>query len=102
MLDHHFLVVGHTPVVYKSFTASNNFVSSSACTCVQKVPSLHLFVFFCPGTPSHDETNKEDIVCIVRTINKKTCANDPFKICTTSSELTSDPITTVFTDRGKS
>ena len=44
------------------------------------------------------EINKQEILCIVRTVNKTNCANDPFNIRKISSEKISDPITTIFTD----
>ena len=44
------------------------------------------------------EMNREEIFCIVRTVNKTNCANDPFKIRRISSEIISDQITTIFTD----
>ena len=44
------------------------------------------------------EMKKEEILCIVRTVNKTNCANDPSNIRKMSSEVISDPITTIFTD----
>ena len=44
------------------------------------------------------EINQEEIFCIVRRVNETNCANDPFNIRKMSSETTSDPITTIFTD----
>ena len=45
------------------------------------------------------EMKKEEILCMVRTIKKIYCANDPFNIRKMSSEIISDPITTIFTDK---
>ena len=42
--------------------------------------------------------SQEDIFCKVRTGNKTNCATDPFNIRKMSSEIVSDPITTIFTD----
>ena len=42
--------------------------------------------------------NQEQIRCVVRTVIKTNCANDPFNIRKMSSELVSNPITTIFTD----
>ena len=46
--------------------------------------------------------NKEEILCIVRTANKTFCANNPFNIRKMSSQIISDPITSIFTDIVKS
>ena len=43
------------------------------------------------------EMSKGEIRRIVRTVNKTNCANDPFNIREISSEIISDPITTIFT-----
>ena len=42
--------------------------------------------------------NQKETICIVRTVNKTNCANDPFNIRKMSSEIVSDPITTIFTN----
>ena len=44
------------------------------------------------------EIKKEEILCIVRTVNKTNRANDPFNIGKMISEIISDAITTTFTD----
>ena len=54
----------------------------------QQPPSLYNFA----------EMNKEQILRIIRSVNKTNCANDPFNIHKMSSEKNSDPITTIFTD----
>ena len=43
--------------------------------------------------------NKEEILRIVRTVNKTICVNDPFNIRKMSSKIISDPITTTFADK---
>ena len=43
------------------------------------------------------EMNKEEILCIVRTVNETNCANDQFNIRKMTSGLISQPITTLFT-----
>ena len=48
--------------------------------------------------PNFAEMNKEEIVYIVRTVKKTNCANDPFNIRKMSSDIISDPITTMFTE----
>ena len=44
------------------------------------------------------EMYQEEILCIVRIVNKTNCANDPFNLRKMSSEIIWDPITTIFTD----
>ena len=44
------------------------------------------------------ELNQEEILCILRTVTKTNCANDPFNIRKMSSKIISDPITTIFSD----
>ena len=43
------------------------------------------------------EMNQEEILCIVRRVNNENCAHDSFNTRKKSSEIISDPITTIFT-----
>ena len=53
-----------------------------------------------PALPltNFSEKNQEKILCLARTVNETNCANDTFIIRKMSSEIFSDPITTIFTD----
>ena len=42
------------------------------------------------------QINQEEILCIVRTVNKTSCTNDSINIRKRSSEINSDPITILF------
>ena len=57
-----------------------------------------LLVFPILSLTNFAEMNKDDILCIVRTVNKTNCANDPFNIRKMISDFFSDPVTTIFTD----
>ena len=47
---------------------------------------------------NYAKMDQEEILCIIRTVNKTNCANDQFKIRKMSSEIISDSITTILTD----
>ena len=63
-------------------------------------PSKSQLIPFFPVLPlmNFAEMNQQEIFCILRTLNKTNCANDPFHIRKMSSKIISDPTTTIFAD----
>ena len=66
--------------------------------CIFPSKSQLIFDFHILSSTNFAEMNKEDILRMARSVNKTNCSNDPFNIREMSSEIVSDPITTIFTD----